>query len=118
MATNAVTHLRRDQPRIVPENARDAATTSATRLITDLLRCVLWLLKHGIYVIGFSGERRAGGADRIVVRVAASPHLYILFGRDGCSWRQRRQDGALTIHTWFGERFGCRVEWEEVTLCV
>lgn len=115
---NAVTELRRDQPRIVPETARDAATTSAARLITDLLRCVLWLLKHGIYVIGFSGERRAGGVDRVVVRVAASPHLYILFGRDGCTWHKRIQDGALTKYTWAGERFGCRVEWEEVTSCV
>lgn len=115
---NAVTELRRDQPRIVPESARDAATTSATRLITDLLRCVLWLLKHGIYVIGFNGTRSVGGADRVTVRVAASPHLYVLFGRDGCAWHKRIQDGALTKYTWAGERFGCRVEWEEVTSCV
>ncbi len=92
---------------------RTTAMSEASGRITNLMRCVLWLIKHGICVIGFIGKREHG-IDRVTVTVAASPYLHILFGRDGCAWRERRQEGALTIYTWFGERFGCRVEWEEV----
>lgn len=97
------------------ETPREAEMTSAASLITGLLRCVLWLLRHGVYVIGFTGQRR-NGLDRITVKVAASAYLYRIFG-DECAWNTRRQDGALTIYTWYAERFGVRIEWEEVT-CV
>lgn len=93
--------------------SRTAAIAEATRVIANLMRCVLWLLRHGVYVTGFRGWRGAG-IDRVTITVVASPYLYILFGSDGCSWRERRQEGTRTIYTWFGERFGCRVEWEEV----
>lgn len=95
------------------ETPREVAMTSATTLITSLLRCVLWLIRHGIYVIGFTGQRR-NGIDRVVVKVAASAHLYRIFG-DQCAWHTRRQEGVLTIHTWFVERFGIRIEWEEAS---
>lgn len=113
---NAVTdHTRREQRRTAsPAPAgREAAITEAVRLITSLMRCVIWLIKNGIYVTGFSGWR-SNGIDRVTVTVAASPYLYRLLGIDNCAWRERRQDGALTIYTFFGERFGCRIEWEEV----
>lgn len=91
---------------------REAALLEAARLIGNLMRCVAWLLRHDLHITGFSAWR-GNGIDRVSVRVAAHPRLHILFGHDGCAWRQRRQEGALTIYTWFGERFGCRVEWEE-----
>lgn len=96
-----------------PESARDLQLTAAHRLITDLLRCVTWLLQHGIYVIGFDGRQRSG-VSIVTVRVAASPYLYKMFGED-CCWRTRRQEGALTIYTWAANRFGIRIEWEEVS---
>lgn len=113
---HAVTDLsRREQHRLrATQSPREATLAEAVRMITDLMRCVLWLLRHGIYVIGFAGWR-GQGIDRIVVTVAASPYLYILLGSDNCAWRERRQDGVLTIYTWFADRFGCRIEWEEVT---
>lgn len=93
--------------------SRDDAMSTATHLITNLLRCVLWLIRHGIYVNGFSGERDTGGGTRITVRVAASPYIYqVLKGE--AAWQQRRQQGHLTIFTWFAVRFGIRIEWEEV----
>lgn len=92
--------------------AHDATLAEAVRLITNLMRCVLWLIKRDIRVTGFSGWR-ANGIDRVIVTVAACPQLYILFGRDGCAWQARRPEGALTIYTWFADRFGIRVEWEE-----
>lgn len=95
-----------------PESPRDAAMTSATLLLTNLMRCVLWLIKHGIYVTGFRGWR-GNRVDRVVVTVAASPYLQVLFAGQ-CAWRERRQDGALTIFTWYAERFSVGIEWEEV----
>ncbi len=97
----------------VPESELEARRRSATTLITNLLRCVLWLMGNGIHVIGFDGSRR-GDSDRVTVRVTASPYLHILFGVDGCYWRRRRQEGVLTIYTWCAERFDCRIEWEDV----
>ena len=96
-----------------PETPRQAAMASATVMITNLMRCVLWLMRHGIYVIGFRGWQSAG-VDHIAVTVPASPHLYRLFAGQ-CYWRNRRQDGSLTIHTWNAERFGVRIQWEEVS---
>lgn len=91
---------------------RDLAMGEAVRLITNLLRCVLFLIKSGVYVIGFKGWRSGAGVDRVTVQVAASPYLHRLFQGD-CSWQERRQEGCLTIFTWFSIRFGIRVEWEE-----
>jgi hypothetical protein len=90
---------------------REHALGEAVRLITNLLRCVLWLIGHGVYVIGFRGWR-SNGVDHVVVQVPPSPYLYHLFQND-CSWQQRRQEGCLTIFTWFSIRFGIRIEWEE-----
>lgn len=98
-----------------PEYPRDQAMTSATRLITNLLRCVLWLIRHGVFVIGFCG-RRGESSDCVVVTVAASSYLRVLL--PDCAWRRRRQEGALTIYTWFSVRFGVRIEWEEVVCAI
>lgn len=93
--------------------SRDLAITEAVRLITNLLRCVIWLIRHGVFVISFGGYHVPGGDDRVKVCVAASPYLYTLLGSDA-AWQKRRQEGCLTIYTWFSIRFGIRIEWEEV----
>ncbi len=90
--------------------------TAATTLLTNLLRCVLWLLRNNVRLIGFRGESRLG-VDRVVVTVAPSPTLYRLFGED-CAWHSQRYDGAATRYTWFAIRFGIRIEWEDVTCAV
>ncbi|WP_153117401.1 hypothetical protein [Rhodocyclus tenuis] len=95
------------------EQTRATSVSMATTLIMNLLRCVLFLIKNRLSVISFRGYRDIGG-DNIVIVVAPSPRLHAIFGED-CAWRQRRPDGELTIYTWFADRFGCRVEWEEVT---
>lgn len=94
------------------ESSRDIAITHAIRTITGLLKVVIFLMQHGVYVIGFRGWRNAAGVDRVVVQVAASRYLFTLF-RDAI-WLRQRHDGALTIHTWFAERWGVRIEWEDV----
>ena len=96
-----------------PEATRPDSIAAATTLITNLLRAVLWLISQRFSVISFHGSRDIGG-DKIVITVAPSPRLHAVFGEE-CAWRQRRQDGALTIYTWFADRFGVRIEWEEVT---
>lgn len=96
-----------------PESPREAAMTTATSLITNLLRCVLWLLRHGIYVVGFSGRRRDNGTDVVTVRVPASPYLYRLFA--DAYWLKQHREGNLVKHTWQAIRFGTVIEWEEVT---
>lgn len=94
------------------ETPREQALGTATTMITNLLRCVLWLIRHGIYVIGFKGDS-ANGCDRIVIRVTASSHLQKVFnGQYGL--RERRPEGAIVITTWYSLRFGCVIEWEEV----
>lgn len=90
---------------------RDLAMGEAVRLITNLLRCVLWLIKNGVFVLGFKGWAM-NGVDHVTVSVAASPYLHHLFQND-CTWQQRRQEGCLTIFTWFSVRYGIRIEWEE-----
>lgn len=94
------------------KSPRELAVTHAIRTITGLLKVVIYLLQHGVYVIGFRGWRNAAGVDNIVVTVAASPYLTTLF-RDA-TWLKQRHDGALTIHTWFADRWGIRIEWEDV----
>jgi len=96
-----------------PESPRETAMTTATGLITNLLRCVLWLLRHGIYVVGFSGSRRDNGTDVVTVRVAASPYLYRLL--TDANWHKQNREGNLVKHTWQAVRFGTVIEWEEVT---
>ena len=91
---------------------RLAAIASATLLLTNLTNVVVWLIRQGVFITGFKGWR-GEGIDRVVVTVAASPLLHGLF-KDRCTWRERRQDGALTIYTWFADRAGVRIEWEEV----
>lgn len=91
---------------------REGAITEAVCLITNLLRCVVWLIRHGVFVTSFSGYQTPGGVDRVKVCVADSPYLHTLM-RDA-AWQQRRQEGFLTIYTWFAIRFGICIEWEEV----
>ncbi|WP_234082358.1 hypothetical protein [Azonexus sp. R2A61] len=94
------------------KSTRELAISQAIRTITGLLKAVIYLLQHGVYVIGFRGWRNDAGVDRIVVQVAASPYLTTLF-RDAL-WLRQHHDGVLTIHTWFVERWGVRIEWEDV----
>ncbi len=88
-------------------NPRSAALAEFDRRMENMGRCVHWLVEHGVHVLG-SSLGRAGG----IVIVAGSPTLRALVGQD-CTWRRRRQDGALTIFTWFAVRFETRIEWEE-----
>lgn len=94
------------------KSPREQAIKHAIGMITGLLKVVIYLLQHGVYVIGFRGWRTDAGLDRIVVQVVASPYLNTLF-RDAI-WLKQRRDGALTIHTWFADRWGIRIEWEDV----
>lgn len=93
-------------------NPHATTMASATLLLTNLTNTTVWLIKQGLLVTGFRGWR-GNGIDRVVVTVAASPQLYSLFA-DRCFWRERRQEGALTIYTWVAERSGVRIEWEDV----
>jgi hypothetical protein len=97
------------RPPAPDECPRAVALAEFDRRIENLRCCVHWLVEHEIRVID-SRLCRVGG----IVKVAASPSLRVLLGSD-CSWRQRRQDGALTIYTWFAMRFGTRIEWEDVS---
>lgn len=97
--------LRRPQPQ--PVNPRSAALAEFDRRVENLRQCVHWLVEHGVSVTD-SRLGRAGG----IVKAAGSPGLRALVGQD-CTWRQRRQQGALTIFTWFAIRFETRIEWEE-----
>lgn len=91
---------------------RDRAMNEAVRLITNLLRCVLWLIKRGVFVTGFKGAKSPAGVDRVTVMVAESPYLYELFS-NSCFWLRRRQEGSVTIFTWQAERWGIVIEWEQ-----
>lgn len=93
------------------ETEHDAMIRGAVQLILDLLRCVTFLVKHEIYVIGFAGARSSGGLDRVIVNVAPIPRLHAMF--PDCFWRERRQDGQLTVYTWCAVRFNTRIQWEE-----
>ena len=86
---------------------RAAALSEFDQRLANMGRCVHWLVEHGVRVLD-SRLCRVGG----IVTVAGSPHVRALFAPD-CTWRQRRQDGALTIFTWFAVRFETRIEWEE-----
>ena len=88
---------------------RAEALADYDRRLDNLRCCVHWLVDNGVKVIESMLCRQGG-----IVKVAASPNLPRLLGGE-CSWRKRRQDGALTIFTWFAVRYGTRIEWEDVT---
>lgn len=94
-----------------PDSARAQALLAAERLTENLQRAVLFLVGHGVFVIGFEGGQR-NGVDRVTVRVSASPSLHILLSDR--TWLNQRQDGALTVIKWFAVRHGIRIEWEEI----
>ncbi len=100
---------RSDLGRIPPpvDNPRAAALEEFDSRLKNMGLCVHWLVEHGVHVLSTS-LGRAGG----IVIVAGSPTLRALIGQD-CTWRKRRQDGALAIFTWFAIRFETRIEWEE-----
>lgn len=91
---------------------RNLAMNEAVRLVTNLLRCVLWLIKHGVFVTGFRGNKSPGGIDRVTVTVAESPYLYELF-RSNCFWLKRMQRGNISVFTWQATRWGITIEWEQ-----
>ena len=90
---------------------REEAITAATIMISSLQQCIFWLVRQGIYVIGFEGKT-SNGMDQVIVKVAPSPYLHRLFAGQ-CAWRARQQKGVVTIYTWCADRFGIRIEWEE-----
>lgn len=105
--------MQQTSPTPQPSPRRDMAMAEASRLILALLRCVLFLIRRGVHVVGFTGLQR-NGTDRVTVTVAPSPYLYHLY-QGQCCWTRRRQEGHLTIFTWFAiNDDGIRIEWEEV----
>lgn len=92
---------------------RDIAMTRAIQTLTGLLRCVLYLVCNGIFVIGFKGSS-TDNHDQVVVNVAHSPRLHDLFG-ENCFNHRQAPNGELMVHTWSAELFGVRIEWEEVS---
>lgn len=91
---------------------RAAAVERSEAMLGGLQKAVAYLLQNGVYVIGFAGRRNAAGVDVVTVQVAPSGYLRVLFG--DALWLKQRRDGALVTHTWFVERFGVRIEWEDV----
>ena len=91
------------------DSRRDQAISSATTLVTNLLRCMLFLIRHGIYVVGFEGRRHLG-IDIACVKVAPSPYLHTLFSQG--IWVEQRPEGSLVVQRWSAMLFGIRVEWE------
>jgi hypothetical protein len=77
-----------------PDAVQAFAIGSATTLITNLLRAMVWLIRLRICIVRFEGFRDIGG-DHVKVIVAPTPRLHVIFG-DECAWHKR-------------------VEWEEVT---
>lgn len=102
-------------PGAAPEKDADTAMKNASALIFNLLRCVVFLIRNRIHVVGFEGWR-GNHEDHIKVRVTANPKLYSLFHGE-CGWHVRRQEGALTRFTYVAVHSGIRIEWEEVA-CV
>ncbi len=83
---------------IATNHKHEHAMGEATRLITNLLRCVLFLVKNDVRIVGFRGWNSDAGVDCVVVQVAAEPRLYRIFSGE-CSWQKRRQEGARLIFT-------------------
>ncbi len=91
---------------------REAALTDAPRMIIAMMRCIFTLIREGIPVVGFTGERKPG-ENRITITVAPSPYLYSLF-EGQCACIQRRKEGHLTVFTWHAiNEDGIRIKWEE-----
>ena len=90
---------------------REALVSSVTTLITELMRTLLWCVRHQIQVVSFRGWRGIGG-NHVTVVVLPSPTLHILFG-DNCGYQRRAVDGEGEVFTWFGILNGIRIEWEE-----
>lgn len=91
---------------------RAQAVANAAALIGDrLLKCVTWLLQHGIVITGFRGWN-AGGGDQLCVTCVASPRLHALFF-GYCECLVRADLGNGPRRTWVAQAFGMRIEWEE-----
>lgn len=96
-----------------PASPVEQQMTKATTVITNLLRCVIFLLKNGVYITGFDGRRGTRG-NIVTVHVLGAEYLPRIFG-DECLWTRRRQVGSAAVYTWRAERYGCRIEWETTT---
>lgn len=86
---------------------RCEAMQALDRRLDNARHCAAWLIDLGVKVRGVRVDKAAG-----VVKVESTPFLWRLFAGD-YAWRERRQEGALTIFTWFAVRYGTRIEWEE-----
>lgn len=93
-------------------NKRDHAINGAVILVTNLLRCVIWLIRHGVFIQGFRGDKSSAGTDRATIVVSASPFLYELFRKE-CFWLKRMQRGNISVFIWQATRWGITIEWEE-----
>lgn len=91
---------------------RDQSIGHAIKLISSLLKVLIFLMQHGVFVVGFKGRKNDAGIDVVVIQVANSSYLRVLF--TDAAWLKQRQEGALTIHTWFVVRNDIRIEWEDV----
>ena len=95
-----------------PERTQTVA--AATTAIGDsLLRCLVWLLHHGVSVVKFEGYSTAGG-DQFRIVCVASPKLHALFSGQ-CEIVGRWDFGNGARRIWVAQAFGVRVEWEEAS---
>jgi hypothetical protein len=81
-----------------------------TRL-DNLKRCVHWLVEEGIFIADVDLDRKH---EHPVIRVAASPWLYVLL-KDDLTWAGQEPTGLLMTHHWLAIRHGCSIKWDEVT---
>jgi hypothetical protein len=77
-----------------------------------LKSCLIFLVSHGIHVLGYLAHT-IDGRDCVTVTVAPSPQLHQLYS-GSCTTVRRRQEGDIIYETWIGLHPGrINVEWEE-----
>ena len=85
-----------------------AQSGAIERRTQNAAQAVEWLNNVGVKILAVEIDRLGA-----LVKVQFSPFLCRLFAND-CAWNKRRQQGELTIYTWFAVRFGARIVWEEI----
>lgn len=91
-------------------HVRCEAMRELSRRMDNAHHAATWLIDLGVLIRQVRIDRR----PRVVatIQIEHSPFVSRLFA-GSCAWRERRQEGAFTLYTWFAVRYGCRIEWEE-----
>ncbi len=92
------------------KRVRCEAMLELSRRMDNAHHAATWLINLGVLI----RQVRIDRVPRVVatIRIDHSPFVDRLFA-GSCAWRERRQEGAYTIYTWFAVRYGVRIEWEE-----